>query len=259
MRPAVDAGLAGGLRAWLEDGVADAVDTSGPELPPVLITCRVLRGLLSGGRVPTGRPDAAAVTEPIARGVMVSLLFRQLVTTGRVDDPMRDAMGALDVEPGHADIATFVRSLNPRARTALGKELDRHAAILKRRWAALPGHWLPRTRDRISVPLGGGRIVLATRVDLLVGTPCTGRASVCLVLVRSGPPHPADLTDLHFAALLETLRSGAPPFRAVLHYSESGQNRIEDVTAGHLARAVQRTIDGISALPTAESERSGAR
>jgi hypothetical protein len=247
LRPVVDAGLAGGLRAWLEDGVADAVNGSAPDTRPVLLTSGRLRSLVGGEDRLECDPKEPAPTARVARGVLVSLLFRQLVTTGHIDDPMRDALSALDVEPSSSEIIQFVAALDLHDRAALASELDRHAAMLRQRWTALPGHWLPRTRERITVPLGGGRVVLSMRVDLLVGTPCAGRASVCLVLVRSGQPRPADLTDLHFAALLETLRSGAPPFRAVLHYSESGLNRIEDVTEGNLARAVQRTIDGLAA------------
>jgi hypothetical protein len=249
-RPEVDVGLSGGLRAWLEDGVAEICGRPLPQGFPLLITARSLRSALSANGGSTLPEEDRSVTLPMATGVLVGLLFRQLVTTGTIADPMRDALDGLSVEPGRSHVADFIAALGPRDRAVLAKELAVRSQMLRRRWTVLPRHWLPRSHDRITVPLGGGRVVLATTVDLLIGTPCTGRASVCLVLLRSGTPRPEDRADLHFAALLETLRSGAPPFRVVLHYTATGENRVEDLRETDLGRAVQRTIDGVGAIMT---------
>jgi hypothetical protein len=53
---------------------------------------------------------------------------------------------------------------------------------------------------------------------------------------------------LHFTALLETLRSGAPPCRVVAWYSTIGDTQAENISEVMLATAVQRTIDGVGAL-----------
>jgi hypothetical protein len=46
---------------------------------------------------------------------------------------------------------------------------------------------------------------------------------------------------LHFLALLETLRSGTPPFRLALFESASGRYAVEDVREEHL-RAIASHI-----------------
>ena len=248
-RPVVDPGLAGGLREWLEDGVS-ACCTQLRDGPALFVSARALTAALAGpGTEPDAGPSPAqrAVSLPVARGVLVGNLFRQLVATGRIEDPMGDAMGALMVDPGRADVAAFVGGLTAHDHATLRAEVGRDAIALREQWAALPAHWLPRTHDRITIPLAGGRIVLAGSGDLLIGAPSQGRASVCLVKVTAGAPRGEHRDELHFTALLETLRSGAPPFRVVSHYTPSGETRAEDLTEEHLALAVQRTIAGVAA------------
>ena len=70
-----------------------------------------------------------------------------------------------------------------------------------------PG-WLPRTDDRIAIPLAGGRVVLHGVADLLVGVPQPGVASLCALGLTTGGPWARERRSLHFVALLETLRSG---------------------------------------------------
>jgi len=248
-RPVVDPGLAGGLREWLEDGVSEPCSRL-TGASALVISGRALTGALAGAGTPvTVDPGAPrTVNLPIARGVLVGNLFRQLVATGRIEDPMGDAMGALMVDPARADVVAFVGKLAAGERGALRAEVARHALALREQWTMLPARWLPRTQDRITIPLAGGRIVLAGSVDLLIGAPSEGRASVCLVEITSGTPRAEHRDELHFAALLETLRSGAPPFRVVSHYTPSGETRAEDLTEEHLTLAVRRTIAGLAAL-----------
>ncbi|HEY3942887.1 MAG TPA: hypothetical protein VGL60_10415 [Acidimicrobiales bacterium] len=249
-RALVDPGLAGGLRAWLEDGVVELCRAA-PGSLPVRVTARSVRRLAggAGGGSPTSgnRPIGA-----LARAALVRALFRQLVTTGRLGDPMHEGLDALGVEPEQADLVARIAGLRSEQRAALAEEVAAHAAVLRRHWSLVPDQWLPRCADRLTIPLGGGRVVLSGVVDLLIGRPCADRASVCLVLVRAGPARPEDRAELLFAALLETLRSGAPPFRAALHYSGTGETLIVDVTEQELARAVQRTVDALGCDPAVE-------
>jgi hypothetical protein len=96
-----------------------------------------------------------------------------------------------------------------------------------------PG-WLPRTDDRIAIPLAGGRVVLHGVADLLVGVPQPGVASLCALGLTTGGPWARERRSLHFLALLETLRSGTPPFRLALLESATGRYGIEDVREEHL-------------------------
>jgi hypothetical protein len=103
-----------------------------------------------------------------------------------------------------------------------------------------PG-WMPRTNDRVAIPLAGGRIVLHGTFDLVVGLPQPGTASLCALGLSTGGPWAAARRSLHYLSLLETLRSGAPPFRLALLESESGRYGVEDVREEHL-RAIASHI-----------------
>ena len=52
--------------------------------------------------------------------------------------------------------------------------------------------------------------------------------------VSTGGPWPKERRSLHYLALLETLRSGTPPFRLALLESASGRYGVEDVREEHL-------------------------
>jgi hypothetical protein len=248
-RPSVDPGLAGGLRAWLEDGVAGAAAARPAGSPPVVVGRRSLHdpgdafGTGAGGAVPWASPGE--VTVPLARAAMVGALFRQAVVTGRIANPVADALCALEVGGHDAAIVGYVRRLRSHDRAALYDEVATQAAILLARWPAIPPGWLPRTGDRLALPLAGGRIVLTGVVDLLLGAPSAGRASTCLVSLRTGERRSDDRNDAHHLALLETLRAGAPPFQVATYYSATGGLEVEDVPDAALAAAVQRTIEAV--------------
>jgi hypothetical protein len=93
---------------------------------------------------------------------------------------------------------------------------------------------MPRTDDRVAIPLAGGRVVLHGVFDLLVGLPHPGEASLCALGLTTGRPWAWERRSLHFLALLETLRSGTPPFRLALIESATGRYGVEDVREDHL-------------------------
>jgi hypothetical protein len=244
-RPAVDPGLAGGLRDWLEDGLADAAGALGPDAVPVRVNKEALTGVLTcEAHLMTRRVSPRVISEELARGSLVDALFRQWVTTGRLDDPWPDALGAVSVGGDPEGIAGFVESLSPERREALAEEIALHAAGIVARWPVPNPMWLPRTQERVVVPLVGGRVVMNGVVDLAFGGPAGQRASVCVVELKSGRRRVEHRGDLHFYALLETLRSGAPPFRIATYYTRTGELDVEAVTEDVLLSALQRVLAG---------------
>jgi hypothetical protein len=238
-RPVVDAGLAGGLRAWLEDEVVDLA-RSVPDGASVLVGPR---GLVVGSGSPA---VSTAPTVALARGAMVGALFRQVVVTGRIEHAMADATAALAVAGTDGAILAFVDRLPPADRAALAMDVRRQARTMAAQWSKVPAAWSPRTGELVGAPLAGGRVVLHGRLDLVLGGPSEGRASVCLVDVRSGERRADDGTERGFHALLETLRSGAQPFRAATYYPASGEIDIEDVTESRLATAVEAVVHDLA-------------
>ena len=216
-----------------------------PTRAPVRVTKETLTGvLLCEAHLVARRTTPRVVTVELARGSLVDAVFRQWVTTGRLDDPWSDALGAVAVEDEGDGIAAFVEALPPESRRALAEEIADHAAGIVARWPVPSPTWLPRTQERVVVPLVGGRVVMSGVVDLAFGGPAGERASVCVVEIKSGRRRLEHRGDLHFYALLETLRSGAPPFRIATYYTRTGELDVEPVTDDVLVGALQRALAG---------------
>lgn len=240
-RPVVDPALAGGLREWLEDGLAElGLDPANP----LILDKKTLRQAHSEHR----RRGPQEITHAIAIGLVMDALFRQLVTVGHIDDPMQDGLDALRIDSRRADAVGFIESLGEQDRVDFEDEIDTQTAIMLSRWPRLSPAWLPRTQERIAIPLAGGAIVLVGIVDLVIGRPSRGRASVEVIDVKSGRPRLDDREDLRYYALLETLRSGAPPFRVATFYTRTGQVDFEDVTDEVLTCTVRSVLSAVEQL-----------
>jgi hypothetical protein len=120
------------------------------------------------------------------------------------------------------------------ARAALGAVVSSHAAHLFDLVPRLAPGWMPRTDDRVAIPLAGGRVVVHGVFDLLVGLAQRGTASLCALGLSTGGSWARERRSLHYLALLETLRSGTPPFRLALLETGSGRYGVEDVREEHL-------------------------
>ncbi|MGA2036758.1 MAG: hypothetical protein ABSH04_04145 [Acidimicrobiales bacterium] len=246
-RAMVDSGLAGGLRDWLEDALAAAAGCP-PEGPPVRVTKEAVNHVLNCEAHALSRVAMSrAVTVELARGILVDALFRQWVVLGDIGEPWADAVAAVECA-GDEAIVRFIASLDNESRHRLAEEVREHAAGIKSVWPVSSPAWLARTQERLEVPLGGGRVVLSGVVDLAFGAPCAGRASVCLVELKSGARCLEHRGDLHYYALLETLRSGAPPFRIATYYSSTGELDAEQVGEDVLLGALHRTLAGAERL-----------
>jgi PD-(D/E)XK nuclease superfamily len=243
-RPAIDPGLAGGLRDWLEDELSGAVASLPEDAAPVRVTKDALdQVLVCEAHFQAHRSAPRRVTVELVRGTMVDLLFRQWVTTGALDDPWNDALEALWVTDDDG-ARTFVDALAPEARQALALEVEAHAARIAACWPVLAPSWMARTQERLTVPLAGGRVLLSGVVDLAIGAPSSGRASVCIVEVKSGRRRVEHRGDVHLYALLETLRAGAPPFRVATFYTADGELDVEAVGRDALLGALHRVVAG---------------
>jgi hypothetical protein len=166
-------------------------------------------------------------------GRLVHTLVRQLVMGGTLGDPWHDALDGLAAS-GSTDVVRRCEALEGPDRTALAERVAAHAGHLVDLLPRLAPGWMPRTDDRIAIPLAGGRVVLHGVWDLLVGVPRPGAASLCALGLTTGRPWAWERRSLHFLALLETLRSGTPPFRLALIESATGRYGAEDVREDHL-------------------------
>ena len=248
-RPRVDPGLAGGLRDWLEDELAAPVAALGDQNGPVRVTKETLNQVLvCESHLVARRGAPRRMTEELARGSLVDAAFRQWITTGRLDDPWADSLAAMEATGDSDGVVAFVGALPSARRHALADELAAHGAVLTAAWPVPSPTWLARTQERLTVPLAGGRIVMSGVVDLAFGAPSSGNASVCIVEVKSGRRKVEHRGDLHLYALMETLRSGAPPFRVATYYTATGELDVEPVGREVLVGALHRVHCGATAL-----------
>ena len=96
--------------------------------------------------------------------------------------------------------------------------------------------------------LAAGAVELSARVDLAVGPPAEEMASVALVEVTSGARRPEHRDVVRFAALVEALRSPAPPFAVATYYTRTGEIDVEPVTRELLVDAARRCLVGSRVL-----------
>ncbi len=256
-RPAVRPDLIQRLRSVLESGLAAdtvGIDDAGDGLPvtdtdpapsPLLVTKeRLHRALACEAHArPTGS-GPRSFSSSLACGALIGVLFRQLVTVGDIGDPMADGLAALAVDDHQADLWGWIEGLAGPARDELRAEVERQAEGLRRRWPALDPAWLPRTQEAMRVRLADGTVELSARVDLAIGRPARDEASVAIVEATSGSRRVEHRADLHFYALVETLRSPAPPFVVATYYAKTGELDVEPVTDELLVVAARRTLDG---------------
>jgi hypothetical protein len=237
-RPSFDPGLAGGLRAWLEDAAYGVVASRGDLAPPLVLGPREVLGPGAGAGAGDGASELAArLPQEVVVSRLVHVLFRRQVVDGRADvvDPLGDALDACRADgPGGAATVATVEAMDDSARAALNAEVASHATHLCNLVPPLAPAWMPRTDDRVAIPLAGGRVVLHGVFDLLVGLPRAGTASLCALGLCAGGSWARERRSLHYLALLETLRSGTPPFRLALLETGTGRYGIEDVREDHL-------------------------
>jgi hypothetical protein len=142
----------------------------------------------------------------------------------------------------------FVRSLSPLDLAQLKGEANDAVVKFLTDWPPVERAWIPRVESGVRVPLCAGRVVLRAKYDLAFGRPAGTEARVIIVDFKTGGEYARYSDDLRFYALVETLRSGVPPFRVASYYLDTGDFFVETVTEELLALAARRTVDGVRAM-----------
>lgn len=142
----------------------------------------------------------------------------------------------------------FLRSALPAEVAELRSAASDLVTAFQAGFPPLSPRWLPRLESPCRVDLCAGRVVLRSKVDLTLGRARGTEARVLIVDFKSGKAHPSHLDDLRFYALLETLRSGVPPFRVASYYLDAGRWQSDDVTVDILEGAVRRVVDGANKM-----------
>jgi hypothetical protein len=250
-RPAVDPELAARIRDTMEQGLtADLASGAATGHPPKLVVTkdRLTRVLACERHQVVSEFGDREPTAALACGALIDVLFRQLVTVGAIGEPMADGLAALRLDDRHRELATWIDRMGTAERDELRVEVERQVDGLRHRWPDLSPGWLPRTQETMRVGLVGGAVELAGRVDLALGGPSVDEASVALVEIKAGTRRVEHRAELHFYALVETLRSLTPPFVVATYYTRTGELDTDPVTAELLAAAARRTQAGARSL-----------
>jgi PD-(D/E)XK nuclease superfamily len=247
-RPLLDPTMSQRLRDRLDEALVSHIPPDPDRAPIVVTKDRLTQVLTCEAHHVASQFGERRPSQAMACGALIDSLFRQLVATGRIDDPMADGLAALSVDDHQQALVDWIEALPPPQRSELTLEVERQATGLVDRWPALSPGWLPRTQESIKASLGGGRVLLSARVDLAIGRPAVHHASVGIVELKSGKRRAEHRADLHFYALIEALRSPAPPFMVATYYSRTGELDVEPVGEDLLVAAARRTIAGVEAL-----------
>ena len=247
-RPSLDPTLSRRLRDRLDDGLEFLIQPDVEPAPIVVTKDRLTQVLTCEAHHVASQFGERRPSQAMACGALIDNLFRQLVATGSIGDPMTDGLAALTLDDHQRGLVDWIERLPGPERSELAVEVERQAAGLVARWPTLSPGWLPRTQQPIKASLAGGRVLLSARVDLAIGRPAVKHASVGIVELKSGKRRAEHRADLHFYALIEALRSPAPPFMVATYYSRTGELDVEPVSEDLLAAAARRTIAAAEAL-----------
>lgn len=104
----------------------------------------------------------------------------------------------------------------------------------------------PTVESSVRWPVDGP-IVLAGKVDLVLGRPAGAESRKVIIDLKTGWVSPRHREDLRFYALVETLRTGVPPRKLASFYLDAGEPVVEDVTEPLLRTASRRMLDAVNA------------
>jgi len=239
-RPLADRASSSGLRAQLEDGIFEVTAGHRPAAPIVIRT--------SSLRVAPLTTDLASSSLGRLRGVLLIELLRLASVGFQVESPFDDALDAWRCQSSSGAVADGLERLNRDEVARLATDVEAHWTTLRRALGTVPGPWLPRSALRVSQHLGGGDVVLADTVDLMLGSTNTDVASVTLLDVTTSPLGDGAERALRFHALVQTLRTGVVPLRSSAFSSATGELWVRDVDRELLQRGVRDVLEALGRL-----------
>lgn len=249
-RPTFDPDLPAELLSVLEPGLSGVADRLGPiELH---VNKAALAQVLACESHRVAEADAPFEWTPTTcRGTVAHKAIELAVFRPTSVSPLELVDDAIDRFIGNGEDWTPRDFLRGATEAEIAEVRGGAAEVVTRFQECFPPlnpKWRPRLESPCRVDLCAGRIVLRGKVDLALGRPIGHEARVLIVDVKTGRPYPSHLDDLRYYALLETLRSGVPPFRVASYYLESARWQAEDITPDILVAAARRVVGGVTAL-----------
>lgn len=146
--------------------------------------------------------------------------------------------------PDSQSLAEYLRSIDDAERAELRVGVTDLVIKFAEMFPPLQEHWWPNAEATTACYIGDRKIVFRGKIDLKLGQLDAHQTSTLIIDIKTGNPSFSDMEDLRFYALLETLRTGVPPFRWANAYISAGRVEVEDVREEVLWSAAKRLVDG---------------
>lgn len=244
-RPEVDPMLRHRLRERIEDELRPLAQALHE---PVFVNKRDLRQVLSCESHHQAEQAAEfAWSVPAARGTVAHKAIELSINRTDRPSPLELADGAIArlTDDPEQSIADFLLGLDPNELAELRGAVADVVGKFQDLWPPLKRAWKPQTESTMRTSLCGEKVQLRGKVDLAIGSPRGLEAGRLIVDLKTGGRSGGHLDDLRLYALVDTLRTGVPPFRLVGYYLDAGELDAEAVTPSVLEAATRRTIDGV--------------
>jgi len=150
--------------------------------------------------------------------------------------------------PDTRSLAEYIRNIDDGEQAELRVAATDLVIKFREMFPPLQDNWHVNAEATTAAYVGHRRVVFRGKIDLKLGAMNAERSSTLLIDIKTGNPSFTDMDDLRFYALLETLRTGVPPFRWANVYVSAGRAESEDVSEAVLRTATRRLIDGVIKL-----------
>ena len=244
-RPTFDPALAAGLRRRMEEALAP-VATSLDR--PLTASKNGLANVHTCEAYYLAERSSFAWAPRTAVGSVAHRALRLAIAMGG-DPPPLDlvemAIEAYVAEEQVDGLGAWLRGAPLLDLAELRAEANERVVLFQECFPPLRREWRPRTDTPIVVTLCGELVTLRGRPDLAFGRAQGREAGVAIVDLKTGASYGHHFDDLRFYALLQTLKTGVPPYRVATYYLDSATFAVEDVTPAILEIAARRTVDGV--------------
>jgi hypothetical protein len=248
-RPSFDPELAGHLRTDLERTLAPVVAAL-PEDEHLFVNKHALASVHGcEARYLAELDGQFSWSVPLARGTIAHRAIEVGVSWSGPPNPADLVAEALArAAQGTDGLGDWLRTCGDFDRADLQSQATERVSTFFECFPPLKRQWRPTLEGRVRAELFEGRIVLAGKYDLSLGTAQGATAGKVIIDFKTGGFSPTHLDDLRFYALLDTLKIGTPPRLLANYYLDEGRAHPEAVTVALLESAVARTVDGIGRI-----------
>lgn len=154
------------------------------------------------------------------------------------------AMDRICEGPETQSLAGYLRSIDDAERAELRVSATDVVVKFSEMFPPLKDAWIPNAEATTAAFAGFRRVVFRGKIDLKLGDVRGDRSNTIIIDLKTGNPSFTDLDDLRFYALLETLRTGVPPFKWANAYLSAGRIESEDFDEDRIWAALRRAVDG---------------